>query len=136
MRTWFKELSFSTRKQREVVDVTDEVLAAVNDSGVHNGLVLVQLPHATAALVLNESEGGLKSDIMHKLDDLVPLRGDYEHDRIDDNAHAHLKAAFIGSSQVLPIVEGQVVRGTWQNFLVLEQDGPRRRRLTVFVMGE
>lgn len=116
--------------------MTDEVLAAVNDSGVHNGLVLVQLPHATAALVLNESEGGLKSDIMHKLDDLVPLRGDYEHDRIDDNAHAHLKAAFIGSSQVLPIVEGQVVRGTWQNFLVLEQDGPRRRRLTVFVMGE
>ena len=136
MRTWSKELSFSTRKQREVVDVTDEVLAAVGESGVRNGLVLVQLPHATAALVLNESEGGLKSDLLRKLDDLVPVRGDYEHDRIDDNAHAHIKAAFIGSSRVLPIVDGQVVRGTWQNFLVLEQDGPRKRRLTVFVMGE
>ena len=136
MRTWSKELSFSTRKQREVVDVTEEVLAAAGESGVRNGLLLVQLPHATAALVLNESEEGLKGDLLRKLDELVPVRGDYGHDRIDDNAHAHLKAAFVGSSRVLPIVDGQVVRGTWQNFLVLEQDGPRRRRLTVFVMGE
>ena len=136
MHTWFKELSFSTRKQRDVIDVTDDVLKAVGESGIRNGLLLVQLPHATAALVLNEDEEGLKGDLLRKLDDLVPLRGDYEHDRVDDNAHAHLKAAFVGSSRVLPIVEGRVVRGTWQNFLVLEQDGPRKRRLTVFVIGE
>ena len=136
MRTWFKELSFSTRRQREVVDVTDEVLAAVRDSGIKNGLLIAQLPHATAALVLNESESGVKQDLLDKLDDLVPVRGSYSHDRIDDNAHAHLKSAFVGTSRVLPIVEGRLVRGTWQNFLVIEEDGPRTRRLTLLAMGE
>ena len=136
MRTWFKEFSFSTRKQREVIDVTDQVLDAVRKSGIKNGLFIAQLPHATASLVLNENESGLKQDLLDKLEDFAPVRGGYQHDRIDDNAHAHLKSAFIGSSQVLPIVDGRVVRGTWQNFLVIEQDGPRTRRLVIFVMGE
>ena len=136
MRTWFKEITFSTQKGQEIVDVTDRVLAAARESGIKNGLLLVQLPHATASLVLNEDESGLKRDILNKLDDFAPLRGGYEHDRIDDNAHAHLKAAFIGSSRVMPIVDGRVLRGTWQNFLVIEQDGPRTRRLVIFVMGE
>ena len=136
MRTWFKELSFSTRKQREVVDITDEVLAAVRESGIKNGLLVAQLPHATAALVLNENESGVKQDLLDKLDDLVPVRESYSHDRIDDNAHAHLKSAFIGTSRVLPIVEGQLVKGTWQNFLVIEEDGPRTRRLALLAMGE
>ena len=136
MRTWTKELTFSTRKHREVLDVTDEVLSAVKESGINNGLLLVGLPHATAALVLNEDESGLRQDLLDKLDDLVPLQGEYQHDRIDDNAHAHLKSAFIGSSRVLPIIDGRVVRGAWQNFLVIEEDGPRTRRLVLFVMGE
>lgn len=136
MRTWSKELTFSTRKHREVVDITDEVLVAVRESGVKNGMLVVQLPHATAALVLNEDESGLKQDLLDKLEDFAPMRGGYQHDRIDDNAHAHLKSAFIGSSRVLPIVNGRVVRGTWQSFLVIEEDGPRTRRLVVFVIGE
>jgi secondary thiamine-phosphate synthase enzyme len=136
MKTWFKELSFSTRKQREIVDVTDRVLAAVRESGIKNGLLVAQLPHATAALVLNENESGLKRDLLNKLEDFAPVRGGYEHDRIDDNAHAHLKSAFIGSARVLPIVDGELVRGTWQNFLVIEEDGPRTRRLAIFVVGE
>lgn len=136
MKTWSKELTISTRKQREVVDVTDIVLSAVRESGIDNGLLIVQLPHATAALTLNEGEGGLKQDLLDKLEDLVPVRGSYQHDRIDDNAHAHLKSAFVGSSRVLPIVDGRILRGTWQNFLVIEEDGPRTRRIVVFVMGE
>jgi len=136
MRIWSKELTFSTKRHREVLDITGEVLAAVRDSGIENGILLVQLPHATAALVLNEDESGLMQDLLDKLEDFAPMRGGYHHDRIDDNAHAHLKSAFIGSSRVLPIVEGRVVRGTWQNFLVIEEDGPRTRRLVIFVMGE
>jgi secondary thiamine-phosphate synthase enzyme len=136
MKTWFKELSFSTSKPREVLDVTRQVTSAVRESGIKNGLLVVQLPHATASLVLNENESGLKRDLLRQLDELVPVRAEYEHDRIDDNAHAHLKSAFIGSARVLPIVDGSIVRGTWQNFLVLEQDGPRTRRLTVFILGE
>ena len=136
MKTWFKELSFSTSNAREVIDLTSKVTSAVRESGIKNGLLIVQLPHATASLVLNENESGLKQDLLNKLDDFAPVRGGYQHDRIDDNAHAHLKSAFIGSSRVLPIADGRVVRGTWQSFLVIEQDGPRTRRLVVFVMGE
>jgi len=136
MKTWFKEIAFSTHKQREIVDLTDEVLEAARESGIRNGLLVVQLPHATAALALNEGEEGVMQDLLDKLDDLVPVRGGYRHDRIDDNAHAHVKSAFLGTSAVLPIVDGRVIRGTWQNFLIIEQDGPRRRRLTVFAMGE
>jgi secondary thiamine-phosphate synthase enzyme len=136
MRTWSRELTFSTKKRQEVLDITDEVLSAVRESGIKNGLLVVQLPHATAALVLNEDERGLVQDILDKLEDFAPTRGGYHHDEIDDNAHAHLKSALVGSSQVLPIVDGRVVRGTWQNFLVIEEDGPRTRRLVIFVMGE
>ena len=136
MKTWFKELNFSSHERQEVIDLTDQVLEAAKQSGIKNGLLVVQLPHATAALMLNEDEEGLKQDILDKLDDLVPARGGYKHDRIDDNAHAHLKSALVGSSVVLPIVDGQVVRGTWQSFLAVEQDGPRRRRLAIFVIGE
>jgi secondary thiamine-phosphate synthase enzyme len=136
MRVWFKEFTFSTRQRSEIVDVTPVVFKAVRESKIKNGILLVQLPHATASLVLNENESGLKRDLLEKLDDLVPVRGGYYHDRIDDNAHSHLKAAIIGSSRALPIVNGEIVRGTWQNFLVVEQDGPRTRRLAIFIMGE
>ncbi len=137
MKTWFKEITFSTRQRREIVDLTDEVLSAARESGIRNGLLVAQLPHATAALTLNEGEEGLKRDLLEKLDDLVPLRGNYNHDVIDDNAHAHLKSALVGTSVVLPIVGGRAIRGTWQNFLIIEQDGPRRgRKLTIFLIGE
>ena len=136
IKTWFKELSFSSRERREIIDLTGQVLEAAKQSSIKNGLLVVQLPHATAALMLNEDEKGLKHDILNKLDDLVPARGGYQHDSIDDNAHAHLKSALVGSSVVLPIVDSQIIRGTWQSFLVVEQDGPRRRKVSIFVIGE
>jgi len=136
VKTWHKEISFSTRGPQEILDVTDEVVKAVRESGIKNGILVVQLPHATASLVLNEGESGLMHDILRKVEELVPSRGNYAHDEIDDNAHAHIKSAMVGSSAVLPVVGGRIVRGTWQNFLVLEEDGPRTRRLVVFLMGE
>jgi secondary thiamine-phosphate synthase enzyme len=136
MRVWHKEFTFTTGGRREIVDITREVLKAVRESGIKNGIVVVQIPHATASLVLNEAESGLEQDILNQLDEIVPVRGGYLHDRIDDNAHAHIKAAIIGSSRVLPVADGEVVRGTWQNFLVIEEDGPRTRRCIVTVMGE
>ncbi|TDA32454.1 MAG: YjbQ family protein [Hadesarchaea archaeon] len=136
MKVWYSEITFSTRRKSEVVDLTDQILQEVRKSGIKNGLLVVNLPHATASLTLNEGESGLKHDLLKKLDELIPPVGNYEHDRIDDNAHAHLKSALLGTCRVLPVVEGRVVRGTWQNFLVIEEDGPRTRRLSVFLMGE
>lgn len=136
MKVWHKEFTFTTGGRREIVDITREVVRAVKESGIRNGIVVVQLPHATASLVLNEAEGGLERDILDQLDRMVPVRGGYLHDRIDDNAHAHIKSAIIGSSRVLPVVDGEIARGTWQNFLVIEEDGPRTRRCIVTVLGE
>lgn len=137
MKTFSKEIEFSTSKAKEVVDLTDEVMGAVRESDIENGILVAQLPHATSMLVLNESESGVKQDILDKLEDIVPSQDGYRHDRIDNNADAHIKAALVGSSRVLPVIEGRVVRGTWQSFLVIEQDGPRsRRKLVVFMMGE
>lgn len=136
MRTYVKELTFTTKNRREIVDLTAQIINTVRESKIANGILLVQLPHATASLVLNEEEEGLKRDILDRLDDLVPVRGNYFHDRIDDNAHAHIKSAILSSSKVLPVVDGEILRGTWQNFLVVEEDGPRTRKAVVFVMGE
>lgn len=136
MKVWTREFTLSTKRKREVVDITDEILRAVRESGVKNGILVVQLPHATASLVLNEGEEGVKQDLLNKLEELIPSNGGYLHDQIDDNAHAHLKSALVGSSRVLPIVDGHLVRGTWQNFLVIEEDGPRARRVLIFIMGE
>ena len=137
MKTFSKEIEFSTNKQREIIDMTDEVLGAVRESDIEDGILVAQLPHATDMLVLNENESGLKQDILDQLDEFAPPRGGYNHDRIDNNAHSHIKAALTGSSRVLPVIDGRVVRGTWQSFLVIEQDGPRsRRKLVVFMMGE
>lgn len=137
MKVFTREIEFSTNQQREVINLTNEVVDAFEESGIEDGIMVAQLPHATAMLVLNESESGVKQDLLDKLDDFAPPQGGYRHDRIDNNAHAHIKAALVGSSRVLPIANGKLRRGTWQSFLVVEQDGPRRRRtLVVTIMGE
>lgn len=137
MKTFSKEIEFSTNKSREVIDLTDEVINAVRESDIENGILVAQLPHATSMLVLNESESGVKQDILDRLDEFAPPQAGYKHDRIDNNAHAHIKAALTGSSRVLPIIDGKIIRGTWQSFLVIEEDGPRsRRKLVVFALGE
>lgn len=137
MKTFSKEIEFSTNKAREVIDLTSEVMSAVNESDIENGILVAQLPHATSMLVLNESEAGVKEDLLDKLDDFAAPQEGYRHDRIDDNAHAHIKAALVGSSRVLPIVDGKLIKGTWQSFLVIEQDGPRSRRsLMILMLGE
>ncbi len=137
MKTFSKDIEFSTSQTKEVVDLSDEVMNAVRSSDIENGIMVAQLPHATSMLVLNESESGVKQDLLDKLDDFAPPQDGYRHDKIDNNADAHIKAALVGSSRVLPIIDGKLIRGTWQSFLVIEQDGPRsRRKLVVFMMGE
>lgn len=137
METFSKEITFSTSKKREIIDMTDEVTSFFEGSGIENGILIAQVPHTTAMLVLNENESGVKQDILSKLNEFAPPKADYKHDRIDNNAHAHIKGALVGSSEVLPIVDGKLVKGTWQSFLVIEQDGPRsERNLVISVIGE
>ncbi|PIZ41993.1 secondary thiamine-phosphate synthase enzyme YjbQ, partial [Candidatus Aquicultor secundus] len=112
-----------------------EVIAEIDKSGVKEGIALVYVPHATAALIINENERGLISDMTAAISDLIPRDRRYEHDRIDDNAWSHLTSAVIGCSLTIPITGGRLECGTWQNIFLVELDGPRRRKVIVKVIG-
>jgi len=134
MTSYVETLKVRSRERIQVIDITEYVEAAVRRSGISEGICLVHLPHATAALVANENERGLINDIIKKIrEDFV--REGWEHDKIDDNAHAHLASSFIGSSRAFPISSGRVLRGTWQSILLIELDGPRERDVVVTVVG-
>ena len=117
------------------MDITSKVEDAVNASGVKSGICLVYTHHSTSAIITNEHESGLIHDILTKIDQTFSQNAGYHHDRIDDNAHAHLAAVFLGPSQTFPVKGGNLLRGTWQNIFFVEMDGPRSRRVTVEVLG-
>jgi secondary thiamine-phosphate synthase enzyme len=137
VKVYVEEFYVSTRSREEIVVVTNEVESIVKRSGVKNGVALIYVPHATALLTANENEPRLKEDIMSKLRALFPRGAGYRHDEIDDNANAHLANLFVGFHLVMPVVDGRLRRGTWQEIMLIEMDGPRSRRsVVVVVLGE
>jgi len=136
VKVHFEEISVSTRDRVGVYDITEEVEGIVRKSEVRNGLCVVHSVHSTTAVIVNENESGLKQDIIKKVRQDYPRGAGWLHDRIDDNAEAHLASSFIGPTRIFPIREGRIIRGPWQNIFLLEMDGPRTRRVTVEVMGE
>ncbi len=136
MRVYIEELIINTRERIGVVDITSEVERIVSQSGIKKGVVLVHVPHATAAIIANEYEPFIVEDYITLVKELFRPGHDWKHNRVDRNAHAHLAAALIGNARVFPVEAGKIVRGTWQNILLLELDGPRKRRVVVEVMGE
>jgi secondary thiamine-phosphate synthase enzyme len=131
--------TFTVRTQAhdQVLDVTDEVRRAVADSGVLSGICAVFTPHATAAITINENDDpNIGSDFLAALRKVILDHDGWLHDRVDDNAAAHIKAALVGPSETIPIADGQLVLGTWQNVFLCEFDGPRSsRRVIVTVVG-
>lgn len=127
-----------TSERFQLIDITKNIEEIVGKSGVKNGIALVYAPHATVAIIVNEHEGGLINDILVKAKEFTePGSPKWRHNVIDDNAHAHIGSAFFGSDRVFPVVNGRLVRGTWQNIFLLEMDGPRpSREILVVVMGE
>jgi secondary thiamine-phosphate synthase enzyme len=98
---------------------------------------MVSVPHATAAVLVNEHERGLLNDLLARIDALFPASGSYQHNAIDDNADAHVAAAFLGHTRSFPVYDGELVRGTWQNVFLVELDGPRsRREVVIQVIGD
>lgn len=126
------DLAIETEHPVDILDITDQVDAQL-DQTQRNGIATIFVHHTTAAVVVNEAEAGLLDDI----DDWVRLVVDddhtYRHDRIDDNAAAHLRASLFGPSVTVPIRDGTLALGTWQRLLFIDFDGPRRRRLSVTV---
>jgi secondary thiamine-phosphate synthase enzyme len=124
-----------TGAAKECIDLTDRVREVVARVGVGAGLCHVMVLHSTAAVVVNEfADPNIGRDILAALDRAVPDHAGWLHDRIDDNAHAHIKAALLGSSETVPVADGDLLLGTWQRILLVELDGPRRRRVSVTLL--
>jgi secondary thiamine-phosphate synthase enzyme len=137
VKVYVEEFHVATKSREEVVVITAQVERIVERSGVKNGLALIYVPHATAVVTANENEPRLKEDILNKVRALFPRGAGYRHDEIDDNANAHLANIFLGFHVVMPVVNGRLRRGTWQDLMLIEMDGPRSRRdVVVVVIGE
>jgi secondary thiamine-phosphate synthase enzyme len=130
-----ERIAVSTKESTELIDITHEVQALVSQNHVESGICVVSTRHTTTGIIINENEAGLKSDILNLLDRLVPRGKGYLHDRIDHNAHAHLRAMLLGSSVTIPIEHGSLALGTWQSIFLVECDGPRRREVAVAVLS-
>jgi secondary thiamine-phosphate synthase enzyme len=127
------DIKIHTQRTQEMVDITAQVAEVVQRSGVRNGLCLVYVPHATAAVVINENaDPNVCQDILDALGRMVP-EGAWRHDRVDNNAAAHIKATILGPSETVPVRDGGLQLGTWQSLMLVEFDGPRERTLIIEV---
>jgi secondary thiamine-phosphate synthase enzyme len=118
-----------------MMDVTRQVSDAVEESGIRNGLVVLFVPHTTAAITINENaDPDVVRDMLIGLSKAFPLKGDYKH--FEGNSHAHLKSSCIGVDQTIIIENGLMLLGTWQGIYFCEFDGPRIRELVIKVLGD
>lgn len=125
-----KEFYVSTQGRYELVDITSRVREIIKKSGIKDGIILIFVPHSTAAIVLTENEPGLKQDWFVVLKKLVSGI-DFLHNQIDNNADSHILSGLIGQGKVLAIESGELVLGTWQQIFLVELDGPKKRRILV-----
>ncbi|MBE0643091.1 MAG: YjbQ family protein [Bacteroidetes bacterium] len=130
-------LTFNTRNKREYLNITTEVEAALRKSGIREGMVLVSAMHITAGVWVNDAEDGLLRDIDEWLEHLAPFRQDYRHHRTGEtNGDAHLKSLLVHHEVIVPVTDGALDVGPWQQIYYAEFDGQRRKRLIIKVMGE
>lgn len=139
MATKKTEVAVPTNRKVQVLDVTPIVAEACRRLALRDGILLVSIRHTTCALCINEDEAGLRHDFERLGETLLhPFRGKdgFRHDRIDDNAQAHLTSILLGHSVTLPLAGGEPILGTWQRLLLIEMDGPRTRSLDITFVGE
>jgi secondary thiamine-phosphate synthase enzyme len=130
-------LFFNTKKRQEFIRITDEVAGIVQKSGVREGMALVSAMHITAGVYVNDWEDGLIHDFQEWLEKLAPSGLNYRHHQTgEDNADAHLKRTVMGHQVILPITNGKLDLGPWEQVFYAEFDGQRRKRVVVKVMGE
>jgi thiamine phosphate synthase YjbQ (UPF0047 family) len=153
MKTHTSYMTFETVERRELIRITEEVQAAVDAAGIAEGMVLVSAMHITAGVWINDDEPGLHEDVLEWLDkvappswrapadrvaeELLPDEGDYRHHRGgEDNADAHLKNLMVHHQAIVPVTDGRLDLGPWQQVFYCEFDGRRSKRLVIKAMGE
>ncbi len=138
MKSYRKELHFITDKRRDFINITPQVRAAITESGVTEGLCLVNAMHITASVFINDDERGLHADFEKWLETLAPEKphNRYQHNGYEDNADAHLKRQIMGREVVVAISNGELDFGTWEQIFYGEFDGMRNKRVLVKIIGE
>ncbi len=137
MKTLTEYLWFETKERRDLANITQHIETLVERSGVREGLCLVSAMHITAAIWVNDNEPGLWQDFWELLERLAPFGPDYQHHRTgEDNGDAHLKRTLVGQQAVLPVTDGRLDLGPWEQVFYAEFDGQRRKRVVVKVLGE
>lgn len=142
-----KEIHFTTKLHIEFVDITDSIQDAIRDSGIHEGVVFVFVPHTTMGVVINHNEPLLLQDISRILNRFAPMEDPYTHDLFElrrgrslsdgrSNGHSHCKAILLGSSETIPFSKGKLVLGKKQSVFVVELDGSRKRNALIQIFGE
>ena len=138
MRSYRKELWFSTKGRREFINITPQVEDVLRDSGVKEGFVLCNAMHITASVFINDDESGLHHDFEVWLEKLAPEKphSQYRHNGFEDNADAHLKRSIMGREVVVAVTNGQLDFGPWEQIFYGEFDGKRKKRILVKIIGE
>ena len=137
MKFYTQYLWFETKKEKELVPITDKVEEIVRASGIKEGFVFVSAMHITSSVFVNDEESGLHKDIMEWLEKLAPSGQDYAHHHTgESNADAHLKRMLAGQQVLMPITNGKLDLGPWERIFYGEFDGRRRKRVIVKVFGE
>lgn len=138
MKSFRKVLTFNTTMRREYINITHDVVMAINESGIKEGLVLVNAMNITASVFINDDENGLHSDFETWLEKLAPEKpySQYNHNGYEDNADAHLKRQLMGREVVCAITNGKLDFGTWEQIFYGEYDGKRSKRVLIKIIGE
>lgn len=137
MKSYRKELWFETKRRYEIVRITQEIEQAVRDSGIREGLCLVNAMHITASVFVNDNESGLHRDFLEWLEKLAPYsKSGYHHNVGEDNGDAHLKRTIMGREATLAVTEGKLDLGPWEEVFYGEFDGMRRKRVLIKIIGE
>ena len=125
------EITVSSSKKYELIDITEQLNLEVKKSKVKDGICYFYTPHATAAVIINENyDLNICLDLIDALNNLIP-EGKWRHDKIDNNAAAHIKSAIIGPSESVPVKDGKLMFGTWQSPMLADFDGPKQRKVII-----
>ena len=138
MKSYRKEMWFNTSSRREYINITADVRRCLSESGIKEGLVLVNAMHITASVFINDDESGLHHDFEVWLEKLAPEKphSQYRHNGYEDNADAHLKRSVMGREVVVAITNGDLDLGPWEQIFYGEFDGKRRKRVLLKIIGE
>ena len=138
MKSFRKELWFETSKRRELINITTHIEGCLGESGIKEGLALINAMHITASVFINDDESGLHSDFEKWLEGIAPEKpyDRYKHNGFEDNADAHLKRTIMGREVVAAVSGGKLDLGPWEQIFYGEFDGKRRKRVLVKIIGE